>query len=119
VTEQAAVAIEVATPAEAPVLENLLELYLHDLSDVFALEVGGDGRFGYERLPLYWTQPERRFPFLIRQELAAGWRSFRARSDPPRDSRPRCGTSAVILRVVASLVGVPNLTARVRRSSRA
>ena len=50
----------------AAVLSNLLELYSHDLSDVFALEPGVDGRFGYEKLPLYWSEPESRLPFLIR-----------------------------------------------------
>jgi len=30
------------------------------------LEPGPDGRFGYEKLPLYWSEPEARFPFLIR-----------------------------------------------------
>ena len=27
-----------------------------------------DGRFGYDRLPLYRTEPEKRFPFLIRRD---------------------------------------------------
>jgi predicted acetyltransferase len=61
-----AVALEVATPQDAAVLSNLMELYAHDLSAVFHLELGADGRFGYERLPLYWSEPERRFPFLLR-----------------------------------------------------
>ncbi|HEY4212802.1 MAG TPA: hypothetical protein VGM84_15070 [Steroidobacteraceae bacterium] len=60
------VVLEPATARDATVLSNLLELYSHDLSDVFALEPGADGRFGYEKLPLYWSQPESRFPFLIR-----------------------------------------------------
>jgi predicted acetyltransferase len=51
---------------DAPVLSNLLKLYAHDLSAVFALELGANGRYGYEKLPLYWSEPERRFPFLIR-----------------------------------------------------
>ncbi len=55
-----------ATPRDAVVLSNLLELYIHDLSETFPVELGADGRFGYERLPLYWSEPERRFPFLIR-----------------------------------------------------
>ena len=55
-----------AMPCDAAVLSNLLELYSHDLSQVFALELGTNGRFGYEKLPLYWSEPERRFPFLIR-----------------------------------------------------
>lgn len=61
------VRLDVARPDEAPVLANLLELYAHELSDVFALEIGSDGRFGYPRLPLYWSEPGR-FPFLIRAE---------------------------------------------------
>ena len=61
------VTLEAANAADAPVLANLLELYLHDLSEVFpSIELAADGRFGYERLPLYWSEPERRFPFLIR-----------------------------------------------------
>jgi predicted acetyltransferase len=63
------VTLDAATPSNAELLANLLELYIHDLSDVFSgLEVGPDGRFGYRRLPLYWSQPDRRFPFLIRLE---------------------------------------------------
>ena len=58
------VALDVATPSDAGLLANLLELYLHDLSEVFPLiELGGDGRFGYDGLPRYWSEPERRFPF--------------------------------------------------------
>lgn len=64
-TTQAALALDVARPDEAPVLANLLELYAHELSDVFGLEIGDDGRFGYPRLPLYFGEPGR-FPFLIR-----------------------------------------------------
>src|SRR6266850_6458804 len=60
------VVLDVATPRDAGLLSNLLELYAHDLSETFALELGADGRFGYDTLPLYWSEPERRFPFLIR-----------------------------------------------------
>jgi predicted acetyltransferase len=59
------VTLRVATPTDAAVLSNLLELYIHDLSATFGLDVGADGRFGYPKLPLYWSEPERRFPFLI------------------------------------------------------
>jgi predicted acetyltransferase len=62
-----AVSLEDATPSDAPLLANLLELYIHDLSETFLLETGADGRFGYDRLPLYWTEPGARFPFLIRR----------------------------------------------------
>lgn len=61
----------VLTPAalsDGVLLSNLLELYIHDLSDVFThLEIGADGRFGYPKLPLYFSEPERRFAYLIRR----------------------------------------------------
>jgi predicted acetyltransferase len=65
--EPQAVSLDVATAADAALVSNLLELYSYDLSDAFTnIELGPDGRFGYSRLPLYWSAPERRFAFLIR-----------------------------------------------------
>lgn len=59
--------LDAAASSEAPILANLLELYIHELSAVFSnVEIGEDGRFGYPKLPLYWSEPERRFAFLIR-----------------------------------------------------
>ncbi|SRR6266542_3311409 len=60
------VIVELAAPADSALLANLLQLYLHDLSEAFPIDLGPDGRFGYEKLPLYWSEPDRRFPFLIR-----------------------------------------------------
>ena len=61
------VTLEAATLSDAPLLANLLELYIHDLSAVFPnIELRPDGRFGYPGLPLYWSESERRFPSLIR-----------------------------------------------------
>jgi predicted acetyltransferase len=66
--ETLAVSIELASEAERPLLANLLELYIHDLSEVFAsVQLGSDGRFGYPRLASYWSEPSARFPFLIRK----------------------------------------------------
>jgi predicted acetyltransferase len=66
-TSASEITLDAATAAEAPLLGNLLELYVHDLSAVFSSVVlGPDGRFGYPKLPLYWSEPDRRFPFLIR-----------------------------------------------------
>jgi predicted acetyltransferase len=43
-------------------------------SSWFPIEIGADGRFGYERQALYWTEPERRFAFLIKSgERVAGF----------------------------------------------
>jgi predicted acetyltransferase len=54
-----------APPEQEPVLANMLELYAHDFSEFFDLKLGADGRFGYERLPLYWKEPGRH-PFFIK-----------------------------------------------------
>ena len=59
--------VDLATREQAPVLANLLELYAHDFSELLALELGEDGRFGYARLPLYWKEPGRH-PFFIRAD---------------------------------------------------
>jgi predicted acetyltransferase len=60
------VALDAASASTAPILANLLELYVHDLSRIFAIGIGADGRFGYDRLPLYWSEPDTHFAFLIR-----------------------------------------------------
>ena len=49
------------------VLANLLELYAHDFSEFHKLELGPDGRFGYQKPPLYWSEPSR-YPFLVKVE---------------------------------------------------
>ena len=60
------VRLDSAAPQEADLLANLMQLYAHDLSGTFALDLGVDGRFAYAHLPPYWSEPWRRFPFLIR-----------------------------------------------------
>jgi predicted acetyltransferase len=60
--------LHLATQADAQLLSNLLELYIHDVCDLFpSVELGADGRFGYPKLPLYWSEPEHRFAYLVRQ----------------------------------------------------
>jgi len=56
-----------AAAEQAPILANLLELYAHDFSAFYDVELGPDGRFGYKQLPLYWSEPARH-PFLVRVE---------------------------------------------------
>jgi predicted acetyltransferase len=64
----AALRLELAREEESSLLANLLELYIHDLSEIFpAVQLGADGRFGYPRLASYWSEPGKRFPFLIRR----------------------------------------------------
>ena len=79
------VVLEPAMQSDAAVLSNLLELYSHDLSDVFVLDPGADGRFGYEKLPLYWSEPEHRFPFLIRAGTRLAGFALVTRGSPASD----------------------------------
>lgn len=61
------VSLDRASEVDSALLANLLELYIHDMSEVFPhVQLGPDGRFGYSRLPLYWSESDRRFAFLIR-----------------------------------------------------
>jgi predicted acetyltransferase len=60
----AKVAVVSAAPEQEPILANLLELYAHDFSEFHRIEIGSDGRFGYEHLPLYWSAADRH-PFLV------------------------------------------------------
>jgi predicted acetyltransferase len=80
------VVLEPATPADATVLSNLLELYIHDMSEIFPIEVGAAGRFGYDRLPLYWSEPETRFPFLIRAGAHIAGFALVTRGSPVTDN---------------------------------
>lgn len=73
--------------AEIATLGNLIELYIHDLSEAFELDVGADGRFGYHWLPLYLSEPEARFAYLMKVgEQLAGFalvtRGSPASADP-------------------------------------
>lgn len=54
-----------ARPEDQQTLANLLELYIHDFSEFHAVSIGLDGRFGYPKLPLYWSEPGRH-AFLIK-----------------------------------------------------
>jgi predicted acetyltransferase len=59
------VSLERATPDRDPLLRDLLELYVEELSAIFPVTRGSDGRFGYEKLALYWAEPDVRYAFLI------------------------------------------------------
>jgi predicted acetyltransferase len=48
-------------------LANLIELYVHDLSAAFEVDIGADGRFGYDRLERYFSAPESHFAYFIRR----------------------------------------------------
>jgi len=72
-----------ATEADAPLLGDLIEEYALELSAVFPNVVrGSDGRFGYSRLPLYWSEPDRRFAFVIRADGAVAGFALATRGSP-------------------------------------
>lgn len=45
------------------VLDNLLQLYIHDFSELVPVDIGDDGRYSYKNLDLYWSDSSR-LPFL-------------------------------------------------------
>jgi predicted acetyltransferase len=80
------VSLERATPDMAPVLRNLLELYVHDLSEIFPIELGPEGRFGYDQLPLYWAEPAVRHAFLIKDGNNVAGFALATRGSPASDN---------------------------------
>lgn len=62
-----------ARAEQQPILENLLELYIHDFSEFHHVELGVDGRFGYRNISQYWREPGR-YPFLVR--MSDKWAGF-------------------------------------------
>ena len=69
----AGVTLHAVACEQAPVLENLLQLYAHDFSESVEIATDEAGRFAYSRLPLYWTEANR-FPFLVKVDgLIAGF----------------------------------------------
>lgn len=76
------VTVSSAMKHEQPVLEHLLELYLHDFSEFESLDIGEDGLFRYAYLPHYWEDPNR-YPFLIKaNDKLAGFALLRFETNP-------------------------------------
>ncbi len=74
------VTLHEAVAAERFVLENLIQLYVYDWSELGPFELGEDGRFEAPPLGPYW-EDEERHPFLLRVDGAlAGFALVRARS---------------------------------------
>ena len=80
------VVLTAATADDAALLSNLLELYIHDLSAAFpSVELGSDGRFGYGKLELYWSEPDRHFAFLIKWDSRVVGFALVTRGSPASD----------------------------------
>ena len=52
----AGVTVRRAAAADEPVLSRMLELYQHDLSDIWDQDLDAQGRYGYQ-LAKFWTDP--------------------------------------------------------------
>ena len=74
-----------ATPEQQPILANLLELYAHDFSEFHNIEPGPDGRFGYNDLPLYWSDPTRHALLLRIDGKLAGFILIKSIPDASHD----------------------------------
>lgn len=53
-----------ATANQEPILANLLELMAYEHTEQWKFDIGDNGFYGYEDLPLFWTDPNR-YPYLI------------------------------------------------------
>lgn len=49
-----------ATAGQKPLVANLIQLYLHDMTESMPFPIGPDGRFQYDFLERFWQ-----FPYLI------------------------------------------------------
>jgi predicted acetyltransferase len=62
-----------AAEAERAALENLVQLYCHDWSELTPLDVGADGRYAALALGPYWTDSGRHALLLRLSEKLAGF----------------------------------------------
>lgn len=71
------VTVTAALPSQAPLLQNLVQLYTHDFSEHWAGtargEVGPDGRFESYPLDEYWRDPGRSALIIHRDDAIAGF----------------------------------------------
>ncbi len=80
------VVLERATPGDAVLLSNLMELYIHDLSAMFAhVKLGEDGRYGYPDLPSYLSGESGRCAFVIRDDGCVAGFVLTRRGSPASD----------------------------------
>ena len=80
------VTLDRAGAAEAELISNLMELYIHDLSAIFAqVKLGADGRFGYPELPSYLSGSSERCGFVIRSDESVAGFALVRRGSPVSD----------------------------------
>ncbi len=58
-----------AVEKDKEVLQNLMQLYMYDFTEYTMDDVDASGLYSpYAHLPLYWQQPQHRFPYLAMQD---------------------------------------------------
>jgi predicted acetyltransferase len=62
-----------ASADQKPILASLMQLYIHDFSEIDGTDVEVSGRYEYPYLDQYWADPSRH-PFLIRVD--GQWAGF-------------------------------------------
>jgi predicted acetyltransferase len=71
------VLLTTALPGEAPIIQNLMQLYTHDFSEFWAGTTRGDlypdGRFEAYPLSEYWSTPNWSASFIWRNHVLAGF----------------------------------------------
>jgi predicted acetyltransferase len=98
--------LDAATPADASELSDLLELYQFELRTIFGLARGPDGRFGYARLPRYWSEPAVHFPFLIRVGSRVAGFALATRGSPASDDPAVLDVAEFYVRTTERRAGV-------------
>ncbi len=54
-----------ASLEQAPVIAQLYELYTYEMTDLVDFDINDNGFYGNDELPLYWSEPSGRHPYLI------------------------------------------------------
>ena len=69
--------ISAASFREKNILQNLMQYYLYEFSEIAGLEIDDRGLFSDQYLDHYWNEPDR-YPYLVRsQEKLAGFALLR------------------------------------------
>ncbi|WP_055588051.1 GNAT family N-acetyltransferase [Peterkaempfera griseoplana] len=68
-----AVTVREAGPEQRPVIERLVQLYRHDMSEFLGHLPGDDGLFTFRQLPLFFSEPDRRALLIHHGPTLAGF----------------------------------------------
>jgi len=84
--------------AERDILDNLLQLYMHDFSSFSPVEIDTQGKFNYPYLNHYWQEPDRQPFFIFVEGTLAGFTLLREEVDPENGARCQDVSEFFVLR---------------------